>query len=109
MNSMTDSENTGGSGKPDLHRRLFWDTRYEDIDWQAAYRTIIARVVERGTNEEIGELVRFYGKDKVVYALKNEIVYLPDYVEEIVEEYFGIKREELACYGRKRSRGGHWI
>lgn len=106
---MTDSKNKGGAGKPALHKRLFWDWRYDDIDWEASYLSIIERVVERGTDEEIQELTRFYGNERVVFALKNEIVYLPDYVVEKVTRYFGISEEELACYERKRLRRGYWI
>ena len=103
-------ENTiSNNSKPNLHKRLFWDWRYEDIDWQDSYISVIARVIERGTNEEIEELIHFYGKDKVINALKKEIVYLPDYVVEKVTHYFNIQKEELACYERKLLRRGHWI
>lgn len=95
--------------KPNISKMLFWDWRYEDIDWQLTYRSIIERVLERGTKEEIDEIVRFYGKPKIMNALKNEIKYLPDYTIEDVTRYFDIKKEELACYIRKQSRKGHWI
>jgi hypothetical protein len=106
---MTDLGNMDKGEKPDLHRRLFWDCRYDEIDWQASYLSVIERVVERGTDEEIEELIRFYGKDRVDFALRNEIVYLPDYVVKKVTEYFGMREVELACYERKLLRRGHWI
>jgi len=95
--------------KPNLARRLFWDWKYEAIDWDKNYLSIINRVIERGTDEEIQELIRFYGKPKVINALVKEIKYLPDYVVEKVEHYFGLKKEDLACYERKLARRGHWI
>lgn len=88
---------------------MFWDWRYEAIDWKNSYPSVIARVVERGTNEEMEELIRFYGKAKVIRALKKDIIYLPDYAVEKVTHYFNIKKEELACYERKQLRRGHWI
>lgn len=99
---------TGNSAVPQLHRRLFWDWQYDQIDWQGSYASVIARVVERGSREEIEELIRFYGKEKVDFALRKEIVYLPDYVVKKVTEYFGMRENELACYERKLLRRGHW-
>jgi hypothetical protein len=95
--------------KPDLPKRLFWDWRYDAIDWQNLYPSIIARVIERGTTEEVEELIRFYGREKVINALLKEILYLPDYAVDKATNYFNIKKEELACYARKQSKQGHWI
>jgi hypothetical protein len=95
--------------KPNLDKMLFWDWRYDEIDWQKTYRSVIERVLERGTKEDVNEIIRFYGKPKVVNALRNEIKFLPDYAIQDVTRYFDIKKEELACYIRKQSRQGHWI
>lgn len=94
---------------PNLHKRLFWDWRYDDIDWQKTYRSVIERVLERGTKEEWEEIIRFYGRSVIIDALKNEIKYLPDYSIDDICNYFNLKKEELACYARKQSRNGHWI
>ena len=107
-NTKNDDQSVNGL-KPNLPKRLFWDWRYDAIDWQNLYPSIIARVIERGTNEEVQELIRFYGKDKVVNALMKEILYLPDYAMDKATNYFHIKKEELACYARKQLRRGHWI
>jgi hypothetical protein len=95
--------------KPNLNRRYFWDTIYESIDWQEGYQWIIARIIERGNKEDWEELIRFYGREKVINALKNEIPFLADYAIEDVCHYFTIKKEEILCYIRKQSRPGHWI
>lgn len=95
--------------KPSLPKRLFWDWKYDEIDWQNGYRSIIARVIERGTKEEWEEIINFYGRKKVVNTLKNEIKYLPDYAVDDICEYFGLEKETLISYTRKQSRQGHWI
>ena len=95
--------------KPDFEPMWFWDFDYNKIDWQGSYKTIIARIIERGGEQEWQELFRFYGKNKVVNALKNEIVFLPDYAIEEVSKYFSIPKEEMLCYIRKQSRQGHWL
>lgn len=95
--------------KPDLPKRLFWDFRYDDIDWRDDYLTVMERVVERGTDKEWKEMIRFYGRDKVMHALKNEIKFLADYAIDRVCKYFPLRKEELLCYTRKQSKPGHWI
>jgi hypothetical protein len=95
--------------KPNLPKRLFWDTNIDKIDWQKGYLGVIDRVIERGNNQELEETIRFYGKRKVIKTLKSEIKYLPDYAIEKVCNYFKLKKEELACYARSQSSRGHWI
>ena len=95
--------------QPNLDKGLFWDWRYHDIDWQKSYRSIIERVLERGTKQECEEIVRFYGKRKITVALKDEIKYLPDYIIDSVSSYFNIRKEDMACYTRKQLRKGYWI
>lgn len=97
------------NAKPNLDKRLFWDWRYDAIDWQATYLSVIARVIERGTDEEIEELMRFYGSAKINNALLNEIVYLPDYAIDKAAQYFALVKEDLLCYKRKKLRKGYWI
>lgn len=90
-------------------RELFWDWRYDEIDWQKSSRSIIERVLERGTKEEWKGLIRFYSEAKVIATLKNDIKFLPDYAIDEVCKYFKLHKEELACYIRKQSRNGHWV
>jgi uncharacterized protein DUF6922 len=97
------------SGRLNVYRGLFWDFDYEKINWQASYRTIIERVIERGVKDDWQELVHFYGKKMITEALKNEIKYLPDYAIENVCKYFKLKKEELACYARMQLRKEHWL
>ena len=109
---MTDSEKNDqleNQPRPDIRKKLFWDWRYADIDWNKTYRSVIERVLERGTKEEWKELIIFYGEPKVLKALKEEIVFLPDYIMDEVSSFFNLKKEDLACYSRKLLRKGHWI
>jgi hypothetical protein len=103
------NEHVNGGKKPNLPKRLFWDWDFDNIDWENAYRSIIARVLERGDKIEWEELVHFYGNSQVITALKSEIKYLPDYIIDDVCGYFNLNKEELACYAHKQSRKGHWI
>ena len=54
---------------PDLtkfRKTLFWDTTIENIDFAAHRRYVINRVFERGNEEEIQEVIRFYGRDVIL-------------------------------------------
>ena len=94
---------------PNLKRRLFWEFRYSEIDWSKEYAAVIERVIERGTEQEWEELIRFYGKEKVVNTLKNETNYLADEIIQEVCRYFNLQPTQLKCYIRKQSLPGHWI
>lgn len=54
--------------KPNLEkfrRILFWDTDINSINWGKQRKAIIKRVLERGNNDEISELIDFYGKETI--------------------------------------------
>lgn len=61
------------SNHPDLSkysRTLFWDTTFENINWNEHSGYIINRVFERGNEEEILETIRFYGRDKILSSIR---------------------------------------
>ena len=47
-------------GHPHIRRILFWDTDFDKINWGKSKYTVIKRVLERGSKEEINEIARFY-------------------------------------------------
>lgn len=102
------SENNS-SLRPNLPKRLFWEWIYDEIDWQEGASSIIERVLEWGTPADKTELIRYYGEPRIIKALKEEITYLPDFLEEEVSQLFKLRKEELKCYAWKQSRRGHWI
>lgn len=48
-----------------LSKGLFWDTRIEKINWLRNKKWVIQRTFEYGNEEEIKEIIRFYGKDTI--------------------------------------------
>lgn len=54
-----------------LRESLFWDTDINNIEWQKQRKAVIKRVFKRGNATEQGEIVRFYGKQKVDNALRS--------------------------------------
>ena len=54
---------------PDISKfrpTLFWDTSLNKIDFKEHRRYVINRVFERGTEEEIQEIIRFYGRETII-------------------------------------------
>jgi len=95
--------------RPNLPKVLFWELDFDKIDWKRAYKTVIERVLDKGSTEEWEELIRFYGRDKVIHTLKNEITYLSDMTADAVCEYFQLSKQELKCYTKTQLNRGHWI
>ncbi len=62
----------------DIHKEIvrtrettFWDIDLETFDWATCPHWTIQRVLEYGTPEELKELSRFYGRDKVIEIYDN--------------------------------------
>lgn len=100
---------TSTKNVPNLHPKFFWDFRFNEIDW-AAYKMVIARIVERGGQNEIDEIVRFYGYEKVIKALRDEIYFLPNYgIERAIQFFPELKKEDMYCYLNRKDKPYHWI
>ena len=54
-----------------IRKVLFWDTNFDKIDWIAKKTAVIKRIFERGNDEEIQEIIRFYGKEIVEKTIRN--------------------------------------
>ena len=55
--------------RPDISKfrsTLFWDTSLDKIDFKEHRRYVINRVFERGTKEEIQEIIRLYGREAIL-------------------------------------------
>ncbi|WP_316632617.1 DUF6922 domain-containing protein [uncultured Flavobacterium sp.] len=95
---------------PNLHPKFFWEFRFDEIDWEGAYKMVIARIVERGSQDEIDEIVRFYGRQKVIKAIRDEIYFLPNYaIEDAINFFPELKKEEIYCYLNRKDKPYHWI
>ena len=69
---LEDKRRVSEKKRPDSNKfrpALFWDTSFEHIDFIAHKRYVINRVFERGTEEEILETIRFYGKDTILKTI----------------------------------------
>jgi hypothetical protein len=95
--------------KPNLKDRLFWDWKLDEINWRRAARLVIERVLVRGNDEEYEEIIRFYGRDRILHVLTKERCFLPNYRLDRVTGYFGLKMEDIPCYRDRQGRVDTWI
>lgn len=62
-------ERTAERRTPDLSlltATTFWDVDLEQVDWEQGREWAIRRVLEYGTQEEVRELARFYGREALI-------------------------------------------
>ncbi|ALU26184.1 hypothetical protein HX089_03195 [Myroides odoratimimus] len=93
-----------------LGTQLFWDTDINNLDYQKAYIPIIARVIERGDQSEINEIVRLYSREKVLLTMCKEIKFLPNYaIERAIRFFPELRKEDMFCYQNRKDESYHWI
>ena len=95
---------------PNLHPKFFWEYHFDEMDWDEAYKMVIGRIIERGSQVEADELVRFYGHDKVIKAIRDEIYFLPNYgIERALVFFPELKKEEMYCYLNRLGKPYDWL
>ncbi len=47
-------------GTPRIRKSLFWDVDFDTINWGKYKKAVIKRVLQRGSKDELEEIVRFY-------------------------------------------------
>jgi Family of unknown function (DUF6922) len=52
--------------KPKLRRHLLWEYDFGRFDFDRSAAVVIERVVERGNMEEWREIMRYYGREKIL-------------------------------------------
>lgn len=60
---------------PDLSKirpAVFWDTDIKLIDWNKNRTVIISRIFERGNEQEINEIIDFYGSESIMSILRED-------------------------------------
>ena len=48
-----------------IRKVIFWDTDINKIDWDKNSKSVIKRILERGNQKEINEIISFYGRKKI--------------------------------------------
>ena len=94
--------------KPVLNKRIFWDTDFEKIDYDKSYRSIIERVFERGDVEDIRQVRRYYGDNKVKESL-TKAKWLRFDIFVFCKNLFNLQKEDFRCYTSRPLSEIPWI
>jgi hypothetical protein len=88
---------------PVLNKGLLWEYDLSSFDWQSMRGIVIARVLERGREEDFHALFTMYGGlESVRQIIKNEVRHLDDRNMDLACIIFNLKKEELQCFIRKQ-------
>jgi hypothetical protein len=84
---------------PAISKKLFWDVRYDLIDYDDDKRLAIDRVFSLGTENDEKEIFRYYGEETI-----REVVINLKYLDKKVLNYLSIilhlNKEDFRCYER---------
>lgn len=92
--------------KETLSKTLFWDYDMLSPDWntERMKNVIVQRVLETGVESDYYAIFQLYGGQGAVIEIIKNMPYLGDYEINWVCALFGLKREELHCYKRSKTR-----
>jgi hypothetical protein len=93
--------------RPTISKKAFWDTCFEDLDFQKNKDAIITKVFEYGKWEDMLAITRYYGSEDVKKALLSSY-YLSDATLSFASAIFSIPKEQFRCYEQKQSQKTHW-
>ncbi len=82
---------------PIFNKRIFWDVRFEEIDYEEKASFVICRVFERGDVEDIRQCRRYYGDEKIKEVLLTT-KFLPEHRIHLASAILDIPLEEFRCY-----------
>lgn len=93
--------------KPYLNKNLFWDTNFDNIDFDKHSRWVIGRVLTRGNLDDYSELKKYYGIDKI----KEEVVKIRQLDKKTLNfcsKIFEIDKKEFKCFNTEQSIRKLW-
>ena len=91
----------------ELSKHIFWDVRYEDIDWEKHAQFVIRRVLRYGQLCDWKKIVKYYGKERMKEELLN-VRYLDKVSLSFASFYFNVPKEKFRCYKVQQSMPAHW-
>lgn len=91
--------------KPILSKRIFWDVNFETLDYDKRASFIIEHVFERGDVDDIRQVRRYYGDEKVTEVLLNA-KFLPERRLHLAAAVIGKPITSFRCYTLRQSNPG---
>ena len=91
-----------------LSKHLFWDINPEILNWEINKKTIIGRVLERGTLEEWNCIVKIYSLATITEILKNFRDLNPIDLN-FIATISNTPKVNFRCFNTKLLTNQHWI
>lgn len=91
-----------------LSKHLFWDIDPNVLEWERSKKTIIERVIERGSLEEWVCIVKIYTLEGIVNTAKTFRTMSPIDLN-FIATISNTPKEEFRCYNTRLLTGQHWI
>jgi hypothetical protein len=91
-----------------LSKHLFWDIDPNVLEWERSKKTIIERVIERGSLEEWVCIVKVYTLEGIVNTAKTFRSMSPIDLN-FIATISNTPKEEFRCYNTRLLTAQHWI
>ncbi len=85
-----------------LDEHLFWDTDVANLHPDLHAQAIIERVLERGSWENIKEIIGYYGKPRISSAVR-QARWFGTKTMHFVSGYFDVPLTEMKCFTQRQS------
>jgi hypothetical protein len=91
-----------------LSKHLFWDIDSNLLEWERSKKTIIERVIERGSLEEWVCIVKVYTLEGIVNTAKTFRTMSPIDLN-FIATISNTPKEEFRCFNTRLLTNQHWI
>jgi hypothetical protein len=91
----------------ELSRNIFWDTRYESIQWDKNGPYVIDRVLHYGTLKDWKQVLEYYGSPKVRRIVIN-LRHMDKRVLSYCSIFFNLPKDQFRCYNIEPSLKKQW-
>ena len=91
-----------------LSKHLFWDIDSNILEWERSKKTIIERVIERGSLEEWVCIVKVYTLEGIVNTAKMFRTMSPIDLN-FIATISNTPKEEFRCFNTRLLTSQHWI
>ena len=86
---------------PAISKRTFWDVDINGIDFKESYESVINRVFDRGTLDEVFEIINFYGYEFVKKIIQSTNDNLPNHAILLARAIFNLNYTDFKCSEKK--------
>ena len=86
---------------PAISKRTFWDVDINGIDFKESHESVINRVFDRGTLDEVFEIINFYGYDFVKKTIQSTNDNLSNHAILLARAIFNLNYSDFKCSEKK--------